>query len=119
MGGVAAVVFQLFTDLLGHHLNLYQVSELMLPIFESSAFFTFGPVFTMGALFGQYLPSTRLLQGLHILAFSGLFLLEEHMYLLAGVLEYVHWSHTASLLVDLLAFVSLAWVVESQRLGWR
>ncbi|MGB9804186.1 MAG: hypothetical protein ACPLUI_10295 [Desulfofundulus sp.] len=117
-GGLAAVILQLSCDTTGYYLNLYRILDPVLPLFNSSAFFTLGPVFTMGALFGQYLPSRRWLQGLHIIAFSGLFLLEEHMYVLAGVLKYVSWNHPASLLVDLLVFATLAWLVESQRLGW-
>ncbi|RKO66533.1 hypothetical protein [Desulfofundulus salinus] len=118
VGGLAAVIVQLLTDNMGHYLNLYRISDPVLPIFYSSAFFTFGPVFTMGALFGQYLPSLRWLQGLHIMAFSGLFLLEERMFMLAGVLVYTHWDHFASLLVNTLVFTGLAWLVESQRVGW-
>ncbi|SHI85876.1 hypothetical protein [Desulfofundulus thermosubterraneus] len=119
VGGLVACVIQLFTDFIGQDLHLYRISDPVLPIFCSSAFFTFGSVFTMGALFGQYLPSPRWLQGLHILVFSGLFLLQEHMFMLAGVLEYIRWYHPASFLVNFTVFVTLAWVVESQRRGWR
>ncbi|MBE3587202.1 MAG: hypothetical protein IMW93_01340 [Thermoanaerobacteraceae bacterium] len=120
LGGLGAVVIQLLTDVLGQDLQLYRILQPVLPLWGSSAFFTFGPVITMGALFGQYLPLSRWLQGLYILVFACLFLLEEHMLMLAGVLEYTdHWSHPASFGVDLLVFIYLAWLVESQRVGWR
>ncbi|MCS5696024.1 hypothetical protein [Desulfofundulus thermocisternus] len=118
-GGLSACIIQLATDFIGYDLELYQVSSPLLSIFCSSAFFTFGPVFTMGALFGQYLPGARWLQGLHVLVFSGLFLLQEHMFMLAGVLDYINWYHPASFMINFLVFVFLAWVVESQRKGWR
>lgn len=120
VGGLGAVAVQLFTDYLGQQLGHYRVLDPLIPLWGSSAFFTFGPVFTMGALFGQYLPAARWLQGVHIAAFGVLLLLEEHMFMLVGVLEYTnHWSHPASFLINILAMSALAWLAESQRLGWQ
>ena len=54
----------------GQHLGLYKFLDLIIPWFGCSAFYKFGPVFTMGIIFTQYVPKGKWLQGLHIIAMS-------------------------------------------------
>lgn len=114
-GGLTAVVLQLVVDGISLHLHLYRVHHPVLTLLGSSVFFTFGPTFTVGALFGQCLPVNRWWQGINILVFAGLFLMEEHMLMLAGNLEYSHWSHPASFYVNVLVFTFITWVMDSLR----
>jgi len=114
-GGTAAVVLQLVVDGIARHLNLYRVHRPVFSLLGSSVFFTFGPAFTMGALFGQFLPVSRLWQGANMLVFAGLFLIEEHMLMLTGSLHYIHWCHAASFYVDVLVFAFLTWLLDGLR----
>ncbi|MDD4170524.1 MAG: hypothetical protein PHD36_09805, partial [Desulfotomaculaceae bacterium] len=91
-------------------LNLYRV-ETLIPFLGSSISFTFGVVFIIGVLFAQTLPESRLLQALNIIAIVALFSTEEYLYIRVGVLEYLNWSHPASIFINLLVFTSFTWLV--------
>ncbi|OAT81278.1 hypothetical protein [Desulfotomaculum copahuensis] len=114
-GGLVAVALQLVVDGISLHLDLYRVHHPVLTLLGSSVFFTFGPTITVGALFGQCLPVNRWWQGINILVFAGLFLMEEHMLMLTGSLGYTRWCHGASFYVNVLVFTFITWVVDSLR----
>ncbi|OPX90460.1 MAG: hypothetical protein A4E53_01012 [Pelotomaculum sp. PtaB.Bin104] len=109
-GGVFASMLQILVDTGAMRLNLYRV-ETIISILGSSVFFTFGVVFTIGVLFAQTLPESHWLQALNILLIVALFSAEEYLYLQIGVLEYINWSHSASIFINLLVFTSFSWLV--------
>lgn len=111
-GGVIALILQFLVDTGAIKLHLYRIDSV-LSILGSPVFFTFGVVFAIGILFAQTLPESRLLQALNILLLVALFFAEEYLYVQVGVLEYLNWSHPASIFTDLLVFTSLSWLVNA------
>lgn len=115
-GGVIASILQILVDTAAMKLDLYHVKNLV-HILGSSVFFTFGVVFTVGVLFAQSLPVSRWMQTVNILIVVALFSIEELLYLKIGVLEYTHWSHSASIFINLLVFTSFTWLVNTLQLN--
>lgn len=104
-----AIALQLATDWAGGQLGLYKVSNVIIPLFGSSAFFTLGHIFAVTILFIQYYPRDRWLQAAHIVVWSVLALTEEINLMDAGVLHYLNWGHHYSLVLNILAFTFIAW----------
>jgi len=109
-GGIYVCILQLFQDNLAHVANIYIITDVGLRLIYTSAFFTFGVIFTMGVLFVQYLPRSPKLQLVHISAFVLGFLVFEYTVHRAGLLHYKHWSLVASFWDDILILTSLAWI---------
>jgi len=109
-GGIYVCILQLFQDNLAHVANIYIITDVGIRLIYTSAFFTFGIIFTMGVLFVQYLPRSPKLQLLHISAFVLGFLVFEYTVHRAGLLHYKHWSLVASFWDDILILTSLAWI---------
>ncbi|MFX4261725.1 hypothetical protein ACOBQJ_05950 [Pelotomaculum propionicicum] len=111
-GGFITVALQLLVDTGAMNLNLYRV-ESFYYILTSSTFFTFGVVFTIGVLYAQTLPENRWMQALNIIVATTLFSLQELLFIKVQVLEYISWSHAASIFVNILVFISYTWIVDS------
>lgn len=111
-GGFITVALQLLVDTGAISLNLYRV-ESIYNILTSSAFFTFGIVFTIGVIYAQTMPESRWMQALNIIVATILFSLQEVLFIKVQALEYTNWSHTASIFVNILVFISYTWIVDS------
>jgi hypothetical protein len=108
-GGVLALLLASLVDYGGQKLELYRFYEIIIPWATCSAFYKFGPIFTMGILFCQYVPRNKWLQIAHIIACSILYMLLELLIISTGVAEYIHWNILASFFINLLTFTSLTW----------
>lgn len=108
-GGIATLSLASFVDWGGQQLKLYAFTDLIIPWFGCSAFYKFGPVFTMGVLFVQGISGKKWMQLLNILMYSLIFLSLEQVIIRTGVAQYIHWHFLASLLVDIWALASLTW----------
>jgi hypothetical protein len=111
-GGLSVVALQLLVDSGAINMRLYRVIYLV-KFLNSSVFFTFGVVFVVGVLFAQTLPSSRWLQALDILVTTALFCWLESLFVKVGVLEYLNWNQAASTVINFLAMISYAWLVDS------
>ncbi len=109
-GGIFSLILASYVDWGGLKLELYEFDNLIIPWFGCSAFYKFGPIFTMGILFCQYVPQKKWMQALNIVVFSLIFLTLEYLIIQTGVAYYIHWHSLASLTIDLLAFASLTWL---------
>jgi hypothetical protein len=69
--------------------NFYHIQDAGLWILKSSAFFTFGLVFTMGVVFSRFIPENSKLKLLHLLVFVAGFLFFEFIELKNGMLAKV------------------------------
>lgn len=116
-GGLLTITMASMVDWGGHELNLYQFYDEIIPWAGNSMFYIFGPVFTMGTLFTQYLPVSRVLQLINILVVSLLYLSVEALILQTQAAEYIHWHILASFLVDIGAFTILTWVAQTFQLS--
>ncbi|MDD3705870.1 MAG: hypothetical protein PHC45_07405 [Clostridiaceae bacterium] len=108
-GGVLAVLLASIVDYGGQKLRLYAFHEIIIPWATCSAFYKFGPIFTMGILFSQYVPKSKWLQTAHIIACSALYILLELIIINTGVAEYIHWNTLASFFINVVTFGSLTW----------
>lgn len=108
-GGLAAVVMGSVVDWGGQQLGLYQFYDIIISWANSSIFYIWGPIFTMGILFLQYLPRKRSLQIINIFAVSLLFLAMETLILQTHAAEYKQWHYLASFMVNLGALTTLTW----------
>jgi len=111
-GGFITSALQLLVDTGAINLNLYRVDSVYY-ILTSSAFFTFGVVFTIGVLYAQTLPENRWMQALSILVATTLFSLQEVLFIRVQVLEYINWFTPASIFVNILVFISYTWIIDS------
>jgi hypothetical protein len=109
-GGILALLLASIVDYGGQKLELYSFYQIIIPWAGCSAFYKFGPIFTMGIIFCQYVPRNKWLQVANIFAASSLYIMLEISIISTGVAEYIHWSTFASFLIILLAFCSLTWV---------
>lgn len=109
MGGVLALIFASIVDYGGQQLDLYIFKDIIIPWAGCSAFYKFGPIFTMGILFCQYVPRNKWLQTANILVCSILYILLELSIISTGVAEYIHWHTLASFLINILTFGFLTW----------
>lgn len=112
-GGLLTLVLATIVDWGGQHLVLYEFNDLIIPWFGCSAFYKFGPIFTMGILFSQYFPEKIWMQTVNIFVFSFLFIFLEYLIILTHVAKYIHWNILASFFIDILAFSSLSWFTIS------
>jgi len=108
-GGVLALVLASFVDYGGQKLELYTFYDIIIPWATCSAFYKFGPIFTMGILFCQYVPNNKWLQAAHILLCSIFYILLELTIISTGVAEYIHWNILASFVINIVTFGSLTW----------
>lgn len=113
MGGVLAVALASLVDYGGQRLELYDFHQIIIPWATCSAFYKFGPVFTMGIIFCQYLPRNKWLQTANIFACSILYILLEISIVSTGVAEYIRWNTLASFVVNVLTFGFLTWFTEA------
>jgi uncharacterized membrane protein YoaT (DUF817 family) len=91
-------------------MGLYEFRYLIIPFLGSSLFYIWGPVFTMGALFFQFLQPNRLLQVVNILVFSVAYLSMESLIVKSGAASYHNWHLLASFGIDLLTFFSFSYI---------
>lgn len=108
-GGVLAVALASIVDYGGQKMGLYDFYDIIIPWASCSAFYKFGPIFTMGILFCQYVPKNKWLQTAHIFACSILYILLEISIISTGTAKYIHWSPLASFMINLITFGSLTW----------
>lgn len=116
-GGIAALLMGSVVDWGGQQLGLYKFYDVIIPWAGCSIFYKFGPIFTMGILFIQYLPRKRFLQVLNIFAVSLLYLAMETLILQTHAAEYKQWHYLASFIVDLGAFTTLTWFGQTFHLA--
>lgn len=109
IAGLATLALASIVDYGGQKIGLYAFYYLIIPWFGCSAFYKFGPVFTMGVIFAQHVPDNKWMQALNILICSLLFLMLELAIMNAGAAQYLKWNYYASFTVDVLAFSSLTW----------
>lgn len=109
MGGVLAVLLASLVDYGGQKLELYSFYDIIIPWATCSVFYKFGPIFTMGVLFCQYMPDNKWLQAANILVCSILYILLEMSIISTGVAEYIHWNTLASFVINIVTFGSLSW----------
>jgi hypothetical protein len=108
--GLLAVVMQLTVDCIGIKYGLYVILNPIISIFNSSAFFTLGPVFTVGTLLAQYHPLKRKWAVIaYVLAITALYSIQELLLLNLGDLKYLKWSIFDSLVVNIGAMLCLSW----------
>ncbi|AEG60907.1 hypothetical protein Desru_2681 [Desulforamulus ruminis DSM 2154] len=112
-GGLFTLALGSMVDWGGQQLDLYRFYDVIIPWAGCSMFYKFGPIFTMGILFTQYLPRKPILQVINILVVSLLYLAMEALILQTGVAEYRNWHILASLVVDMGAFTSLTWFAQT------
>ncbi len=108
-GGILALLLASIVDYGGQKLELYTFYDIIVPWATCSAFYKFGPVFTMGILFCQYVPNNKWLQAANILMCSIFYILLELSIISTGVAEYVHWHILASFMVNIVTFGCLSW----------
>lgn len=108
-GGLLSLTLASIVDWGGQHLELYKFYDIIIPWFGCSAFYKFGPIFTMGILFSQCVPRKKWMQAINIFAFAGIFIFLEYLVVLTRVAQYIHWHILASFLLDILTFSALTW----------
>lgn len=113
IGGVLSLGLGTLVDWGGQHLGLYEFHDLIIPWAGCSAFYKFGPIFTMGVIFVQHVPKGKWLQALNVLVVSLLYLGQEYLIIQTHAANYLHWHLLASFLVDLLTFSTLSWVTTA------
>lgn len=113
IAGLLALAMASIVDWGGQHLGLYTFRDLIIPWFGCSAFYKFGPVLTMGALYAQSVPEKKWMQAANIGVFSFAFLALEMAIIRTGVAEHLHWHPLGSLFVNILAFGTLTWFTKT------
>lgn len=108
-GGIFAVSIASLVDYGGQKLELYTFYDIIIPWATCSAFYKFGPIFTMGVLFCQYVPASRWLQAANIVMCSIFYVLLELSVISVGVAKYIHWNILGSFVINVLTFGSLTW----------
>lgn len=108
--GLAAVVLQLLVDTCAIGSGYYRIEDPVVSLYGSSLFFTFGPVLSMGTLFGMYLPRDPLARVANVLVWTGIFCSLEYLLLGCGALVYLNWSKAASTAINLMVFTVLTWI---------
>lgn len=108
--GFVAIALQLLVDYGGTSRQFYTIEKPVLRICCSSAFFTFGPVFTVGVLIAQYHPAKRWMRLLNILILASLYTVQEILLLNTGELRYMNWTLYDSVVVNICAMIIFSWV---------
>ncbi|HYE81218.1 MAG TPA: hypothetical protein VEG39_03520 [Clostridia bacterium] len=109
-GGILALTLASLVDYGGQQLELYKFYDIIISWAGCSAFYKFGPIFTMGIIFCQYVPRDKRLQAVNIFVSSILYILLEISIIKSGVAEYIHWNTAASFVINILTFGSLTWL---------
>ena len=112
-GGLLTLAAATLVDWGGQHLGLYKFYDLIIPWFGCSAFYIFGPVFTMGIIFSQYVPRRKWLQVLHIVMTSVFYLALEYFIIHTPVAAYARRHLLASAFVDVMTLSALTWVTTT------
>jgi hypothetical protein len=108
--GLGAVALQLLVDTCAIRSGYYRMADPVVSLYGSSLFFTFGPVLSMGTLFGMYLPRGPLARAANVLVWAGIFCSMEHLLLGSGALVYLNWNKAMSTVIDLMVFTVLTWI---------
>lgn len=116
-GGIFTLALGSLVDWGGQQLNLYKFYDIIIPWAGCSIFYKFGPIFTMGILYTQYLPQKRWLQVINIFVFSLLYMALEAIVIHTQAAEYKNWHILASFMVDIGAITSLTWFAQTFRLA--
>lgn len=111
-GGLITLVLGTLVDWAGHEIGLYNFEDHLVRFAGNSFFYAFGPVFTMGVLFFQFLQRDRVAQMANIMAFSLTYLSMEYLIIQTGSAYYLHWHYLASFVVDILVFSALSYFGE-------
>lgn len=106
-GGIFAALFQLIVDNIAIHLNLYHFSDVIIKIFNTALFFTFGSPFCIGILYAQVYPKNNILRLVSVFVLTILFFAMEYSLIYVGALKYVHWHYLFSITVDIGALLGL------------
>jgi hypothetical protein len=109
-GGVLSIGLATIVDSGAQHLQLYKFCNLIIPWIGLPAPYIFGPIFTMGILFIQFVPRNKWLQFLHILIFALIFAAVDYLTVLVQVAKYFHWHWLASFFFNTVTFAGLTWV---------
>jgi hypothetical protein len=109
MGGVLALLLASLVDYGGQKLELYTFYDIIIPWATCSAFYKFGPIFTMGILFCQYVPRNKWLQAANIIMCSIFYILLELSIISVAAAKYIHWNILASFIINIVTFGSLTW----------
>lgn len=95
------------TNFISH--GFYKIENPIVSIMGSSAFFTFGPAFVIGALISQFQSHKRFFQVANVLVLAALYTLQEVFLIINGALVYMNWSIVDSVLVNISAIINLSW----------
>lgn len=112
-GGVVSLVLSTIVDWRSQKLQLYEFTNLIIPWFDYSAFYKFGPSFTLGVQFVQSIPEKRHMQVLNILVFIAAFSSYEYITVHTYAARYIHWSIFASIILDFFIFSSMTWLSQT------
>jgi hypothetical protein len=107
--GIIACILQLIHDTESSYHNLYQFYDVGIGLLRTSAFFTFGVVFTIGIIFIQYMPRNTTLKIVHVIVFAVGFLIYEYITVSNGMLKHFQYTYWISLLDNLIILSTLAW----------
>lgn len=110
VGGFLAVVLATIVDCGAQQLRLYKFNEVIVSWFGCSIFYIWGPIFTMGVLFVQFVPRKKWWQFLHILIFSLSFTTIDYLYVRALAADYINWHWLASLIFNIITFGNMTWI---------
>ncbi|MFZ5644225.1 MAG: hypothetical protein ACOY46_11590 [Bacillota bacterium] len=113
IGGILAVALATFVDNGARILCLYEFNDLIISWVGLPVFYIWGPIFTMGVLFMQYVPQHKWLQALHVLVFSITFAAVDFLLVQVNAADYIHWHWLASFFVNCVCFGSLTWITQA------
>ncbi|PAB59925.1 hypothetical protein [Anaeromicrobium sediminis] len=107
--GLLAACMEFLIDMLfiGH--NLFKTINNLFEIKGVPIIFTFSAPLAMGILMSQYYPKRKLYRILNVFVLSILFYSVEYILLLKGDLIYMNWSFAESLVIDILAIITISW----------
>lgn len=111
-GGLITLALGTLVDWAGNELGLYSFHNHLIRFAGNSFFYSFGPIFTMGVLFFQFLQRDKVAQMANIIAFSLTYLSIEYLIVQSGTAQYLHWHYLASFIVDILVFSALSFFGE-------
>ena len=107
--GLFAVAIQLLIDTARINMGYYKIERPVIPLWGSSLFFIIGPVFGEGVLFSMLQPKKVWAKTVHVLFYTLVFSLAEHLTLKTGALVYLNWKPVNSLIINFMSMTSLGW----------
>ena len=107
--GIFAIAIELTFDTFAMDLQLYKVSNPIISLWGSSAFFIFGPALCIGTLLSQYQPRKRWARIYITLFIAVAYTAEELLVATRHALIYLSWNIGLSAIVNLLTIISLSW----------